>query len=236
MHLTYRGISLRPVVDADLPFLFRLMGDPTRVHLWLRSRPVYDEAGFQQTWSSWAAGMMGAKFVIESAARPLTLPTPPGDGGEGRVRGRPVGLVFDYDRTLDDGWTRITALVQEESIGRGAGVIGACLFMEWLFQTLPLRKMYHEVFAYNENVIRMWRKVGLTEEAVLKEDRYWNGAYWDLHVFALYREAWPKVRDRVLRVPGARRESRLAESLARGKEVSPTELHVPSNGFASGAE
>ena len=152
------------------------------------------------------------------------------------MRGRPVGLVFDYDRMLDDGWTRVTALVQEENLGRGAGVIGAFLFMEWLFQTLPLRKMYHEVFGYNENVIGMWRKVGLTEEAVLKEDRYWNGAYWDLHVFALYREAWPKVRDRVLRVPGARRQSRLAESLARGKEVSPTELHVPSNGFASGAE
>ena len=217
MHLTFRGISLRPVVEADLPFLFRLMGDPTRVHLWLRSRPVYDEAGFQQTWSSWAAGMMGAKFVIESASKP-------------------VGLAFDYDRMLDDGWTRITTLVQEESMGHGAGVIGGFLFMEWLFQALPLRKMYHEVFGYNENVIRMLRKVGLTEEAVLKEDRYWTGAYWDLHVFALYRDAWPKIRDRVLRVPGARRKIRLTQSLAPGKEVSPTELHVPNNGCLSGAE
>jgi len=217
MHLTYRGVSLRSVLEADLTFLFRLLGDPTRTHLWLRSRPVYDEAGFQQTWSAWASGMMGAKFVVESA-------------------GRPVGLAFDYDRTLDDGWTRVTTLVQEESIGHGAGVIGACLFMEWLFQTFPLRKMYHEVFGYNDNVIRMWRKLGLTEEAVLKGDRYWNGAYWDLHVFALYREAWPAVRGRVIRVPGARRQRRIAEPLAQRKEVSPTELNVPSNGCLSGAE
>jgi RimJ/RimL family protein N-acetyltransferase len=217
MRMTYRGISLRPVVDADLPFLFQLLGDPTRVHLWLRARPAYDEAGFKQTWSAWTAGMIGAKFIIESA-------------------GRPIGLAFDYDRTLDDSWTRVTALVQEEHSGRGSGVIGGFLFMDWLFQTLPLRKMYHEVFGYNESVIRMWRKVGLIEEGVFKGDRYWNGAYWDLHVFALYREAWPQVRDRVLRIPGARRQRQAAESLAPGKEVGPTELHVPSNGCLSGAE
>jgi RimJ/RimL family protein N-acetyltransferase len=217
MRMTFRGIALRQVLETDLPFLFQLLGDPTRVHLWLRGRPVYDEAGFRQTWSAWTSGMMGAKFIIESA-------------------GRPVGLVFDYDRTLDDGWTRVTTLVLEESAGRGGGVIGACLFMDWLFQSLPLRKMYHEVFGYNESVVRMWRKVGLTEEGVLKGDRYWNGAYWDLHIFALYREAWPKVRDRVLRVPGANRQRPPAESLSPRKEVSPTELSIPSNGCLTGAE
>src|SRR5262245_41752692 len=67
MRMTFRAISLRPVLETDLPFLFQLLGDPTRVHLWLRGRPVYDEAGFRQTWSAWTSGMMGAKFIIESA-------------------------------------------------------------------------------------------------------------------------------------------------------------------------
>src|SRR5262249_5736243 len=99
-------------------------------------------------------------------------------------------------------WTKATTLLLEENVGHGGGVIATALFMDWLFQSLPLRKVYQEAYGYNAGVLRMWRKIGLIEEGVLKEDRYWNGAYWDLHIFALYREAWPKMRNRVLRHHG----------------------------------
>jgi RimJ/RimL family protein N-acetyltransferase len=217
MHLTYRGISLRPVLESDLSFLFRLFADPTRSHLWLRSRPVYDEAGFHQAWSNLTSGMIAAKFIIESS-------------------GSPIGLVFDYDRMLEDGWTKATTLLREESVGHGSGVVATILFMDWLFQSLPLRKVYHEAYGYNETVLRIWRKLGLTEEGVLKGDRFWNGVYWDLHVFALYREDWPRLRGRVLRLPGTERKRASAEPLSAGKEVSPTEHCIPSNGCLSGAD
>jgi hypothetical protein len=96
--------------------------------------------------------------------------------------------------------------------------------------------VYHEVFGYNEGVIRMWRKLGLSEEGILKGDRYWKGTYWDLHIFALYREAWPKVRDRVLRVPGANRQLQAPKPLTERKEGCPTEVLIPSNGCLSGAD
>ena len=82
----------------------------------------------------------------------------------------------------------------------------------------------------------MWRKLGLIEEGVLKGDRYWNGAYWDLHIFALYREAWPRVRDRVLRLPAAKQPCAAAGSVSPGKEVSPPELRIPNNGCLSGTD
>jgi RimJ/RimL family protein N-acetyltransferase len=215
--MTFRGISLRPVLDEDLPFLFRLWADPSRSHLWMRGRPVYDEAGFQQAWSTLTNGMIPAKFIVESA-------------------GRAAGLVFDYERAVEDGWTKATTLLQEESVGHGGGVIATALFMDWLFQTLPLRKVYHEAYAYNASVVRMWRKLGLTEEGVLRADRYWNGAYWDLHIFGLYREAWPKVRDRVLRLPGAKSRCVPAVPESAGKEVSLSETRVSNNGCLTGAD
>jgi hypothetical protein len=95
--------------------------------------------------------------------------------------------------------------------------------MDWLFQGLPLRKVYHEAYGYNAPVVRMWRKLGLSEEGVLKEDRYWNGEYWDLHAFGLYREDWPGVRDRVLRAPGAGRLS------LPPAELAPSNLHMWAN-------
>jgi RimJ/RimL family protein N-acetyltransferase len=180
MQSTSRGVSLRPIIDDDLPFLFRLFADPGRCHLWMHCRRVYDEAGFRQAWSAWAAETMAGKFIIELA-------------------GRPVGLVFDHDRTLEDGCTQVTALLDVARTGHGVGIVGAALLVDWLFQTVPLRKVYMKVYAFNAAVVRILRKVGFAEEGVLKEERYWDGRYWDMHIFALHRADWPEVRDRLLR-------------------------------------
>jgi RimJ/RimL family protein N-acetyltransferase len=217
MLASFRGISLRPVFEDDQPFLFRLLADPSRCHLWMRGQPAYDEAGFRQTWVAWTAGMITAKFLVESA-------------------GRPVGLVFDYDRMPQDGCTKVTALLDEESTGSGRGAIATVLFWDWLFQSAPFRKVYLDVFGYNPTVVRMLRKIGLVEEGVLKGDRYWNGAYWDLHVFALYREAFPRVRDRVLRTPGAGQARAPAGPALSGEGAGRADRRVPSNGCLSGAE
>jgi RimJ/RimL family protein N-acetyltransferase len=175
-----REIALRQVRDDDMPFLFRLFADPTRCHLWMRCRRVFDEAGFLQAWAAWCADTIAAKFVIEAA-------------------GQPVGLVFDYDRALEDGHTKVTTLLEDARTGHGSGVIATALFVGWLFQALPFRKVYMDVYGYNAGVVRILRKVGFAEESVLKENRFWDGAYWDLHVLSLTRAGWPAVRERLLR-------------------------------------
>src|SRR5262245_52450747 len=162
--LSHRDVSLRQVIDDDLPFLFRLFTDPTRCHLWMRGRSVYDERGFYQAWASWISETMGAKFIVESA-------------------GRPVGLTFDYDRSLEDGFTKVTTLLEEDRVGHGGGVVATAQIVDWLFRSLPLRKVGMDVYGYNPTVVRMLRKVGFTEEGVLKEVRYWNGSYWNMHLF-----------------------------------------------------
>jgi RimJ/RimL family protein N-acetyltransferase len=182
MDQTNRGVSVRPITEDDMPFLFRLFADPGRCHLWMSGRRVYDERGFCEAWAGWTAGSIAAKFLVS-------------------VTGRPVGLVFDYDRSLEDGFTKVTALLGDERVGHGVGVIASALIVRWLFQTLPVHKVYMEVYGYNPAVVRMLRKVGLAEEGVLRRARFWDGAHWDLHIFALYRETWPEIRDRILRVP-----------------------------------
>jgi RimJ/RimL family protein N-acetyltransferase len=210
MLTTFREISLRPVCEDDLPFLFRLFADPGRCHLWMQGRRVFDEREFHQAWAAWTADMMAAKFIV---AR-----------GE-----QPIGLVFDYSRTLEDGTTKVTALLQEKKVGHGGGVIATALLIDWLLQSVPLRKVYLEVYAYNPRVVRMLRKVGLAEEGVLKGNRFWNGAYWDLHMFALYREAWPDVRARILRPSSA-------NGIADGRAMRAPRPCAAANGCFSGTE
>jgi diamine N-acetyltransferase len=123
---------------------------------------------------------MGTKFIVES--------------GE-----QPIGWVLTTDDNVEHGVTRAHTALQEDNVGHGVGVVATALLVEHLFRHLPFRKIYFEVPGYNANVVRIWRKIGLAEEGVLKGDRYWDGSYWDLHIFALYREAWPDIRARVLR-------------------------------------
>jgi RimJ/RimL family protein N-acetyltransferase len=170
------------VTEADLPFLFRLYTDPTRCHLWMSSRRIFDECEFREAWNSWVNGAMGAKFIVENGQRP-------------------VGWVMSTDDNLEHGFAKAHTILQEENAGRGVGVVATALLIDYLFAHLPLRKIYFEVFEFNPSVVRMWRKLGLPEEGVLKADRFWDGSYWDLHIFALYRESWPELRARVLR-PG----------------------------------
>jgi RimJ/RimL family protein N-acetyltransferase len=174
-----RGITLRQVTDEDGPFLFRLLTDPFRSHLWMPNRKVYAEYQFRDAWRMWMDGMFAETFVIER-------------------NGQPIGLIFAYDQYLEHGITKIGEMLQEESMTGGAGAIAWALFIDYLFRTLPLRKIYMEVHGFNPSVSGMFRKVELAEEGILKADHYWDGSYWDLHIFAAYREAWPKVRRRIL--------------------------------------
>jgi diamine N-acetyltransferase len=178
------------VTEADLPFLFRLYSDPSRCHLWKASRRVYDEREFLQIWTPWVSSVM-AKFIVENNQRP-------------------VGWVMSGDDYLEHGFTKVHTILQEENVGHGVGVVATALLTDYLFKQLPLRKIYFEVFDFNPAVVRIWRKLGLVEEGLLKGDRFWDGTYWDLHIFALYRDAWPDLRARVLRPERAGAAARAA--------------------------
>ena len=172
-----RGVTLRPVVQADLPIVLGLFGDVDRAHLWGHRR-VCDEEQLFETWRFWSKERMGDKFMVLR-------------------QGRPIGLVFDYERTLEDGHTKIAAMLLEDESGRGAGVIAMALFGQWLLQNLPLRKLYLEVFEFNRPVIRMLEKLEVRKEMQRAEHRYWNGRHWDQYGFAFYREDLPKLLQRL---------------------------------------
>jgi RimJ/RimL family protein N-acetyltransferase len=197
------------VTEADLPFLFQLYTDPNRCHLWMASRRVYDEHEFRECWNSWVKSAVGVKFIVEN-------------------RQRPVGWVMSSDDYLEHGFTKVHTIVQAEDVGHGVGVVATALIIDYLFRQFPLRKIYFEVFGFNPAVARMWRKLGLPEEGLLKGDRYWDGTYWDLHIFALYREMWPDIRARVLR-PERRGAPETGPVSQPGNSADP----FPRNGLVS---
>lgn len=181
----YRGVSLRSAVRADLPMILTLFGDVDRSHLWGHRR-VCDEEQLLESWRFWSRERMNSAFVVLKHAKP-------------------IGLVFDYERCLEDGHSKVAAMLLDGASGRGDGVIALTLFAEWLFSTVPLRKLYLDVFAFNAQVVRMLHKLGVQEEMRRVEHRYWNGRYWDQVGFAFYRQNLPHLLQRIVRPLRARR-------------------------------
>jgi RimJ/RimL family protein N-acetyltransferase len=188
-----------------------LFGDSERAHLWGQRR-VCDEEQLLETWRVWSAQRIGAKFIV------LRL-------------GRPVGLVFDYERSLEDGHTKIVALLLDDEMARGAGAIATALFVEWLFQNVPLCKVCFDVFAFNTKVVRMLQKLGVRQEMQRRDHRYWNGRHWDQLGFAVGREELAGLMARFTRGRQAK-----SYSLPR-RMAAPRPVAAPScRGLATTAE
>lgn len=101
-----------------------------------------------------------------------------------------VGFAYSYEFAALDGHCRFSLAVTPEMRGAGCGAIVSFRFLQHLFDSYPLRKVYFHVYAYNADSMACARALAGQEECVLKEYHYHKGAYHDLHVFAVDRRMY----------------------------------------------
>ena len=99
-----------------------------------------------------------------------------------------VGLAYSYDFTALDGHTAITIALDGGFQNTGIGAVVAARFVRYLFDSYSLRKVYMRVYAYNKRSIAAIKRFGLSEEAVLKQHRFYKGCYHDLIIFSITRD------------------------------------------------
>lgn len=112
--------------------------------------------------------------------------------GSGRVH----GLVSAYGYRADVGVLSL-GVTKFGGGGRAVAVMfGAAMFVDWLFQSHPIRKIRIETPAWNVD-----RLGSLVSRGVVRcEGRYENevfrdGSYWDVVLYALWREDWLERRE-----------------------------------------
>lgn len=73
---------------------------------------------------------------------------------------------------------------------RGKGYAGESikLLLDYAFHFLNLRKIYLNVAEYNENAIKLYKKMGFVIEGTFKEDIFINEKYCDLIRMALIKQ------------------------------------------------
>ena len=113
-----------------------------------------------------------------------------------RQTGVPVGFARAYHLNLVDGWVYVQGFIDEAHRLSLHTAETTILFGTYLFQQFPLRKICSEVFAFNEPVLRMHRKVGFRECGKLRDHIWYRDRYWDLVQFELFRDDWDEATRR----------------------------------------
>jgi RimJ/RimL family protein N-acetyltransferase len=104
------------------------------------------------------------------------------------IGGNIIGTIYSYNFQSVDGYAFITLFINPENQTRGYGPEALALFIDYLFKSHHLQKVYLEVYSYNHLSISPLIKSGFHLEGHFKNHRFFEGRRYDLFRFSLYIE------------------------------------------------
>jgi RimJ/RimL family protein N-acetyltransferase len=164
--LETRHVSLRPLDASDTGWLHRASMDPEVLFSWRFRGATPAPEAFARTLFQ---GVL-AQFVVD---------------GTGSTR-RPIGHVSAYNADLHGGTVFFAVTAFPPFLDTGFAIEGSLLFLNYLFSTWRLRKIYIETTEEGLDQFRSGAEI-LHEEGRLVEHEYFNGRYIDRLTYAMYR-------------------------------------------------
>ncbi|WP_028274699.1 GNAT family N-acetyltransferase [Atopococcus tabaci] len=107
------------------------------------------------------------------------------------VKGSVKGVVSYYWEHEPSHWLEIGIVLYEtENGGRGIGTRALDLWIDHLFQTLPLVRIGFTTWSGNQRMIRVGEKLGMQMEGRIRRARLYNDIYYDSIKMGMLREEW----------------------------------------------
>gem|GEM_PF-1837663 len=177
MGIQGRWVNLRPVLPDDTRLLFGWRADASTLQMLHGNRrmPPFDEF----------------RAELENILRTTNTLI-----AEDSASRRAIGYVQGYNANMADGWVLFLAYFSSPYQNKPHGAEATLLFLNYLFDHFPFRKVYAEVFEYNPQVCKMLERGGFKEEGRAKEHTFFQDRFWDLINYALWREDWYQLRNR----------------------------------------
>jgi RimJ/RimL family protein N-acetyltransferase len=164
------SVTLGPLLDGDLPVLFRWINEPEQVHWNSAYRPV-SETDHQEWFESIRKRSDVAIFAIRSVP-------------ENRLIGSCQLRNIDPVHRSAELQIRIGEVDQR---GHGHGTEAVRQLVRFGFHDLNLRRIYLHVFAHNTAAIRTYERIGFRQEGVLREAAHIDGRYVDVVAMGILR-------------------------------------------------
>jgi len=183
-----KRVTLRPVLESDIPNFLRWVNEPEVSKFLIRAFPVMEASE-----KDWVKNLSkrddNIVFVIIVDGIPI------GTMGVHRIDWR--------SRTATTG----AMIGEKEFWGKGYGTESKMLVLDYLFNTLNLRKICSSVIEFNGRSQRYSEKCGYRVEGTRKAHFFAEGRYWDEIQLAVFREDWIKLwedtKDQFLPSPDA---------------------------------
>lgn len=193
--LTARRVILRPIEQKDLSLLHKWRNDPMFISLCSARRSVIGYEEFISELRHDLERDRHIQCIIELNGK-----------------GIPIGTIYSYGLNLADGYVFITIYLPKEYQHRGFGPESVALLLKFLFDSLPLNKVYMEAYDYNQLSLSPLRNFGFREEGRFKEHRFFSGARHDLIRFAIYRADLERISALIARLTKTRKPKTISVS------------------------
>lgn len=169
--ITEGRVKLRRVEPADYPLIHRWQNSP-EVFRWMDYIEPFSLENIRI--SEEQAAREGYPFIIEAEGRPV------GRIGINQVRPRDrVGSVYMF-------------IGEPDVWGKGFGRQALQAVLGYGFSTLNLNLVELWTLAKNDRAIRLYKSVGMVEDARLRDRSFNNGAYDDRIVMSITREEFER--------------------------------------------
>lgn len=180
MELAGQKIRITPVTEQDLDFICKLECEAS---IWSFEEDVETDAGkVREKYRSHFATTDEKPYAYDFIIRRLH------DSDD-----TPIGLIqmwsyVDYRKSWELGFA-----VLPEYAGNGYGSEAADLLLQFAFQGLQAHKVVGMCNAQNVRSAALMQHVGMTREAVFKEELWWNNAWTDQYFFSILDKEFKQV-------------------------------------------
>lgn len=170
--LSGKIVNLRPAQKSDIPYFTRWINDPRVRQFLLTTMPLTEKQ--EEAWfESLGKDDKNIILVIETKD------------------GKPIGSMGIHRIDWRSGVGTTGALIGEtEYWGRGYGTDAKMVLLDYAFNTLGLRKICSDVFAFNKRSLRYSLHCGYKVEGRLRKHIFRNGKFHDKIVLGVFRDEW----------------------------------------------
>lgn len=171
-------LTLRMIEEADLPILWEFIFKEENPEWKQWDAPYYKHEmmsykSFLKQKDQWMKNEQ--RFAIE-------------------VNHELVGVVSYYWEHKLSNWLEMgIVFYRPVDWGKGYGARALKLWMDHLFETLPLVRVGYSTWSGNHRMVRLGEKLGMKMEARIRKVRYWNGDYYDSIRMGILKEEWNQI-------------------------------------------
>ncbi|MCW2680304.1 MAG: N-acetyltransferase [Frankiales bacterium] len=176
-------LLVRPFREDDLDAIHALQSDPEVVRYlpWLlRTREE------SQTWL--AARIAASTLEADDDAVAYAV--------ERRDDGRVLGSITLFLRSIEHEQGEIGFVLERSAQGQGYAAEATAAVLDLAFPALDLHRVVGKADARNTASATLMQRLGMRQEAHLRECERFKGEWGDLVVYAVLREEWDRLRGR----------------------------------------